>query len=249
MHIDKELIERALADLPKLKAAIKAIPSLSIQCPNYPSELALTEAEKLINVFCRNSLRTLYYAKNFLTNLLNLQCVQLKPAAIGETIGVPVQDDIFFDFDAFVFSAKSIFSQDILKKSQTLHKDAAVPFRRLALEAKRNFIDPILNNVRNEVVHLNVYGSSIGSFVRLTNLGDRWAVRILTTFYTADGKEIDLIDLFLRIFNPTRDLIMQILGAFLLHLFRTFGKPERNAGYVSDGAEIRIADFPIPENR
>lgn len=245
MNISKEQIEKALCDLLRLRVAINAIPSIRIQCPNHPREYTASEADQLILVFCRHSLRTLYYAKNVLDHLLNLEAIQ-DDADIGHVIVVPVRDEVFFDFDAFVFSAKSIFSQTMLKRADALHKDAAATFRQLAFQAKRNLIDPLLNNVRNEIVHLNVYGSSIGSVAMLTNLGDRWGVQIFTTFYTGDGKEVDLIELFLQIFNPTQQLIMQILSVFLVHLFKNYGKPEKDLRYVSDGGEIRLSDYPVP---
>jgi hypothetical protein len=100
--------------------------------------------------------------------------------------------------------------------------------------------------VRNEVVHLNAYGSIIGSLTKLTNQGDKWGVQIVTAFYSVNKNEVELIELFFCLFRKTTTLVMEILGLFLLHIFKKFGKPEKNFGYVSGGAEIRLSDYKIP---
>ncbi len=247
MDSDDHRADTALATLKKLRAGVEAIPSISIACPNYPAEHQVTQAESLINVFCRHSLRALYYSDNFLTHMKRLAAFPLRTPGMGETVGVPVQDEIFFDFDAFVFGVDSLFSGSILKRSRALDRHVVPVFRDMAERAKRDFVDPYLKVVRNEVVHLNAYGSNLGSFARLTNRGNNWGVHVLTTFRTADGAELDLIALFFRIYDQTTIFTWQILGIFLLHMFLSYGKPTRDVGYVSDGAEVRLSNFPIPD--
>jgi hypothetical protein len=239
----KELINQAISDIAKYRTALTAIPSIYIQCPNFPPKHTLTGAEILIHVFCRHSLRTIYYASNFLNNLLNLSTYEIA-VEHGKTVMVPIPDDIYFDFDAFIFSAKSIFSGTIVGKAKVLHKDVSPLFVTLASRAKKEFIDPLLNRIRNEVVHL--YGSSIGSLAKLTNQGDRWTVEIATAFYTVNNREVELISLFFHVLGKTTTLVMDILGLFLLHIFKKFGTPDKDFGYVSGGVEVRLSDYNIP---
>jgi len=188
----------------------------------------------------------MYYALNVTRRLLNLQTYLLRDVAVGQSVLVPIDDEVFFDFDAFVFSAKSIFSGTILEASKSLHDEVQPLFREMASRAKRELLDPMLDVIRNAVVHLNNVGSGFGSTAMLTNAGDSWKVEIRTAFHTTDGRDVELIALFLYLLGKTSGFVMEALGLLLLHVFLKFGKPTRNVGYVSGGVEVRLSDFRIP---
>ena len=106
----------------KNKGLVEFLPSFINHCPNHPKQYSFTEIDILKVNFCRYTKRTMYYAELF-TNSFNkintdLKCKYENRDKEFFTI---IPDDIFFDFDAFIFSCKSIVDSNN-KKSKTFFR-------------------------------------------------------------------------------------------------------------------------------
>jgi len=240
-------IENISESIKKMKSAATFLMSAFTQCPKFPKEMyILTDADILIYIFSRYSLRMLYYAENYLQRIAKLQFDVRFPNIKEPTIKTSIGDEIYFDFDSFVFSCKSICEGKIIERSKYLHPDVKPLFDKKAEELHRTFIEPILNKVRHEVVHLNYFGSSFGSMAEITRKEDGYDIKIQTTFYTLDGKNIDLNEMFNILFINMEKLFIDISGLLLLHLFKTFGVPEKNVKFDASGIPIDYSYFNMP---
>lgn len=212
-------------------------------CPNYPKDRTLNDVDNAISNICRYSKRTLYYAQNF-NNNLNLICNDLSNRVTKQdtTISTNIKDDIFFDFDAFIFSFKSITEETIGIKSKGLDNCSKKEFKKISKFYLEDFIKPYLIPVRNEVVHLNNYGTSFGS-IACINQDNRLSIKCN---YKLNDKKIDLIELFIFFFNNILKIIDSLLGVYIHYNFTRWGIPTKDIFYNSNGCMVNHKSFNIP---
>lgn len=212
-------------------------------CPDHPYEYTHTKADVLISNICRYSKRTLYYASLFSQNLNNIL------GNIGSVddknlpIMIPISDKIFYDFDSFVFSLKSITEGDLLKKSKSFDKQHCELIFKYARKVKDEFIVPYLKPVRNEIVHMKHYGTATGSMMQISDIND---ISIKCNYRNLENEQLDLISLFIFFFNQTIEIIETLIGIFISYNFKRWGIPTEDATFNSRGIKLKHSDFSIP---
>lgn len=231
----------------EMKSAVFFLQNAFINCPKFPKDgYILSNAEILIFMFSRYTLRMLCYAEKFLSSINKVKSNFRFPDTKDNTIMTPVDDAIYFHFDAFIFSCKSICERNMIDRAQGLHPKVKPLFEKKAKELYDNFIKPILQDIRDEVVHLNYFGSSTGSIAEVTKTDTDIDMKFKTAFYLLHGKDIELIDTFNMIFQNMEKLFIDISGLLLLHLFYKFGLPEKNITVNATGIPVDYSYFKIP---
>ncbi len=206
-------------------------------CPNFPSDYTLTEVDIFKIVFSRYTKRTMYYAENYLQNLERIE-VELKEKSHlnSKNFLMPISDAIFFDFDAFLFSSKSIVEKKMINRASGMHLKIKNEFLTYAKDTLNNFIEPYLKPFRNEVVHINNFGSSFGSLVHIKDN---------KLFFKAFSlkNEIDLHEIFITVLKNISEIIKNIAKFTMLHDCYTFGFPDKTKSFNTGYHNYSFSDF------
>jgi len=205
------------------------------------------EADILVMLFCRNGQRALYHANFFLINYDKITAPSESTLAEGQEVGIAISDDLFFDFDAFVIACKSVMEGKVVDRAKALHPSVKGVFDQIAKDAKANLIDRHILPIRNEVTHLNLLGTSIGSMAFLKRESNVIKIRLRTNFVTSLGREpIELSELFDFILSGFMSICWRIAGVFIAHYFLKYGAPSTNKHFNYDGSTISLSEIEIP---
>ena len=207
---------------------------------NGRQEGEVDELFKFYMNFTRYSERCLYFAENVLKKMGEIEAMQKQNAiSPGENYLTGVESDVWFEFDAFVISAKSIFEGNIIKWSKNLETECNARLDEIAKEYKKSFIDPFLVKIRDEVIHINNYGSALGSLADFDSQGKLISLR--SGFYTIDNKNMDLIELYFAILDTICKLIDKTYRIMLDNIILTTG--EINSKLKTNWGDVCIEDF------
>jgi len=231
----------------KCRALISMSANPYILSRNVPAgDLPVNQADYLFLIFSRYSLRALYHADLFLHNYEKITCQNLMELAEGQEIGVRVPDHIYFDFDAFVISCKSVLESNIIKRAQSLEQRLIPVFLQIAEKAKASLIDPWIKPIRDECAHLNTFGTSIGSMAWIKLQKDSLIIRLDSNYKTFRGKRAELTELFNIILDGFIDICWKVSGIFLAHAFSKYGAPQKNICYNHSGFSVQLSEIEIP---
>ncbi len=255
---DIDLISKEIV---KSIVATQFVETVPIYCEKFQSNESFQsrETKLFIHNFMRYNRRTFYYARNLLNKLsqyfdagyVSNLIKTLKRFGYPydeEDRFIPIDDEIFFDYDAFIFSSKSAFDKRLTKGVSLLYNRSYEIFRPLIDDYSKKFVKPILDRIRNEIVHLNLMGSSYSSHAQVSRDNGSVEFRIMSTFYSKDDSEVlDLLKLFMVIFENVKNYFWQVSAIILHHYFSIIGLPIRNVGIESNNCVVRLSDFEIPE--
>lgn len=224
----KELLET----IKKISCITSSLPSLVIFCPSYPREgHTLTPLELAILLFIKHVRRNLYFAKNF-SNKLFVVVEKSKELENGIDVAFLIDEGLYFDFDAFLFSARSLVDIEMAKKikrginresNKQLNKELGKRFYGITTETLNNFI-PLITKYRNEVTHTKQFGSSIGSMANKLPSGE---ILIQTNFADNEGRMENLANVFAKIFDDLVPIILDIFNLFRDYYTTKYGKPSK----------------------
>ena len=243
-----------MIDIPATKNAIGKCKALISMCANpyifsrnVPTgDLSVDHADYLFLIFSRYSLRALYHAELFLHNYEKITCLNLTELSKDQEFGIQVPDHIYFDFDAFVISCKSVLEGNIIKRAQNLEKRLIPVFLQIAEKAKASLIDPWIKPIRDECTHLNTFGTSIGSIALIKLQNDTLIIRLNSNYKTFRGKQAELTELFKIILNGLIDICWKVSGIFLAHAFIIYDAPQKNICYNHSGFSVSLSEIEIP---
>lgn len=119
----------AIEKINRNKALVLFARDFYIFSPSHFGTWEWGNVEKFAQNFSRYTFRTMYYAENFIKNLevVKLDLSERYDIMKNEFITL-ISDDLFFDFDAFVFSSKSIVEGNTVNVKKHLHKDLQQEF-------------------------------------------------------------------------------------------------------------------------
>lgn len=208
-----------------------------LSCPDHPTYWESTNVDKLKSNFCRYTKRTMYYAENFVNHVQEVKDdISTKHNLNVDFLGVVISDKCYFDFDAFIISCKSLLDKNFVKLSADFNPKIKTSFNKFAKNINQNFIEPILKPIRDEVVHLNQYGSSIGSIAHIKN-----GKISIKAFYNNQ----DLESLFYTTLLQMNGIIGAIGTAILQHECLTFGFPKKEVVFQGKVKKFKLSDFII----
>lgn len=236
-------------------AFVENVPTV---CERFNSQEFQTERARLfIHNFTRYSKRAFFFAKKLIESIAvyfdddyarkHVEAFRGLGYPVKENLNaVPVDDDIFFYFDALIFSSKSLFDKNIYKGFRSLHHKSHEIAEPLLDMYKRDFDIKILNTIRNEVVHLDFVGSSFTSHAVVECDESPVRIKIESMFKKKDtGEVLDLLDLFRIILQCTSDFFLASASVIIHHYFMLLGPPIKNLGLHSGGIIVRLSDFDI----
>lgn len=197
-------------------------------------------------IFSRYSLRVLYHADLFLSNYEKILQQNSVKLATDQEIIIPVPDNVYFDFDAFVVACKGVLEGNIVKRAQYLEQRLIPIFKKIAGEAKASLIDPWIKPIRNECAHLNSFGTSIGSMAWIKKENDSFNVRLDSNYKTFHGKRAELTELYSKILDGFIDICWKLTGIFFAHSFIKYGAPRKNICLNHSGFSIHLSEIDIP---
>jgi len=230
----------------KCKALISMSANPYIFSRNVPTgDLPVDQADYLFLIFSRYSLRALYHADLFLHNYEKITCLNRTELSEGQEVGVPAPDHIYFDFDAFMISCKSVMESNIVKRANSLEQKLIPVFIQIAEKAKASIIDPWIKPIRNECIHLNTFGTSIGSMAWIKMQNDSLVIRLISNYKTFHGERAELTELFKIILNGFLDICWKVSGIFLAHAFIKYEAPQKNICYKHSGFSVSLSEIEM----
>ncbi len=216
-----------------------------IYLPNVPKPLNFDGALQFSQVYARYSNRMSYHAEQFIKNLKDIQNVLSVKVEVDQEVFMSTHDSLFFDFDAFIASAKTLVEGNIRERARHLDPWLHTAFEQLATVHFQNFVDPFLAPFRNEILHVNNFGSSLYSQLSLRNDGQVIHVSMKPVFGTFQDRSVDLIGVFCKTFEQMENIFCQVAGCILAHFFSKWGAPHNPAEVFADKS-IDLTYFKIP---
>jgi len=111
-----ERYKQILIDIYSTEDLINFIPMLFIACTVDNTQVTDRSIDNFELLVQRYSLRMLYHAKNFITKVLQFVKDSENKVPQNNTIGFQIGPEVYFEFDAFLYSCKSIFEENIKNK-------------------------------------------------------------------------------------------------------------------------------------
>ncbi len=213
--------------------------------PNIPNEYELNDADEMILIFERYALRALYFAEEFIQSINDVMNIKINSRPQNENYATNVDNKIYYMFDAFIVFSKSIMEGNIIKRSKKLNPLSKEYFDKIVLYYNNIFIKKELNIIRDEIIHLNKWGTSLGSIAYFNC--NHELTGIMSNYINKSGQKIDLIMLYSNILNKMINVIDEIMGIFIFEYFVRFGVPDKNYEMVIADKIITFENFKIPE--
>jgi hypothetical protein len=189
-----ERYEQLLADICSAEDLINFVPMLFIACTVDNIQNTEHPIEPFELLVQRYSLRMLYHAKNFVNKILKILKDNESKIQHNNTIGFQIGPEVYFEFDAFLYSCKSIFEKNIKNNGlQYFTQNRKKAFSQIAQDAYQKFVSKTLSTLRNEAVHLNYFGTSVSQVILITDHEGEKTVKLHTTFKDVNGQELNLI--------------------------------------------------------
>jgi hypothetical protein len=205
-----------------------------------PSERAVPPFEF---VFPRYSLRMLYHARNFIDKVVMILENTTSRVPTNEAFGFPIGPEAYFEFDAFLYSAKSLFEENILNKGKDYFTgERKSAFVRYAKSAYEGFVRDFLVPFRDEAVHLNFLGTSTSQMALISNEAGSIKIKLHTTF-KIDGAEQNLIDLHITLLGLCIQVVRNVVRLMIHEYASVYGKPT----HLNVENHVRSSIFRIGE--
>ena len=222
----------------KLKGLADFTSSFHLNCPDYPGEKVMSDIDILKTNFSRYTKRTMYYAENFINKLIEIKTqLESREDLKGQSeIMIVIQDDIFFDFDAFVFSCKSLVEGKIVERSKKFHPKVKDQFLKFAKKTFGSFIKGYLTPLRDEVVHINNFGSASGSMVRIKD--NKISIKAFDF-----SEELELQKVFDKILNEMSNIITEIATTIMYHECYLYGFPTKEITFDFHGFKYKASEY------
>ncbi|RHX83924.1 hypothetical protein [Leptospira stimsonii] len=218
---------------------------------NQTESRQLTELEILITIFVRHLTKMIYHAENFIS-FVDRAKVEITQRSNQSNSGdritfnfdsgfsTIIPDSIFFEFDSFVLTARTILDKNIHRRFQREFLDRRKSsYNQLAQDVNLYLLKPLLKIIRDEVTHLNHHGTSFGSIANFKLREDQWEMTIYSNF-TIDGRRGDLIFIFGYILRSINKFVREIIHLLRDEVLERFGQPNEKAVLISGKYGISV---------
>jgi hypothetical protein len=182
-----------------------------------PGQRTLAEEDEVYMIVPRLFRKCLYHAILFLTKLRHVIEYDVPPIIneasldIGAASAVGVDEGIYFDFDSFVLDLRAVLENHIeIKILKVLHLDLKKGFRDYWKETRKKYGAPFLDVIRNEISHIEFWGSSLAQTVNVTKSNGKLNLIFPSNFWINDEKT-DIAHLFVVAFNAFLEISERIL--------------------------------------
>ncbi len=239
-----ERYEELLKKIYNTEDLINFLPMLFVACIEDKDSNTTYNVDNFEILIRRYSLRMLYHAKNFIKILLEFVKMYSDKIPENGTIGIPIDLDIYFEFDAFLYSSKSVFEKNILTKGRSyFSKEQKTIFLKIAKVAHQNFISNFSTKFRDEAVHLNYLGTSISQVAFMEGLQGRKNITLHSTF-PKNGQELNLLEVFETLFSLSNEVLRQIVLLVIKEYIARYGMPKRlDVEYHVGHSIFKAGDF------
>lgn len=199
-------------------------------------------------------LRAYYHIQNFYTYLKEIQNTfnRIDYEKGSGPIFLAIKMDVYFEFDAAIYSTKSVFEKGLLCDfKRESEEEYFIQYQKFCKHIKTNW-DTINLKLRDDIVHLNQSGLSFpekGTYSRGTTYGnvgkyDPLSKKVeLQSIRMNDGKAINLIEKM----DQIKNLLNEFVNSSIQILFKSQGYSidqfDENMNFEIDGVEISIRDL------
>lgn len=237
--------EQILTNIGKTEDLINFLPMLSTACTVSNAQVTDRSIDDFELLIQRYSLRMLYHAKNFITKVLQFIKDKENKVPRNDTIGFQIGPEVYFEFDAFLYSCKSILEGNMKDKGKLyFSKNRKSRFTQFALTAYQEFVSDFLTPLRNEAVHLNYLGTSISQMIFITDCDGEKKIKLHSTFKTSSGQELNLIEIFTSLFQLSNDVLNKIILLVIEETIDKLGMPkDLDTKYHVGHSVFKIRDF------
>lgn len=204
----------------RMKDGAAILFSIPAFCQNSPKQIKFDDVFQFTHIFARYTNRLCYFANNYLFEIEKLISSDLHIPEAGKELLLCYGDPIYFEFDAFVTFSKSIVENNIVKRANKLNHKVVEIFNKSAQIHFDNFINPFLNELRDEIVHINEFGSTLQSQISLKNNNNLIEIKMLSIF----GAYYDLIEVFGVIFEQMEIIFRDVSSSIISHYIEEWGK-------------------------
>lgn len=211
--------------------------------PQFPrNNYELTDTDKTIQNVIFYTSRAFHFARSYL-NRLNITLNNFNHPISLKT-KYAIENEISYEFDAFVIMSKSILEGNTHKKISFPNPKLLAYFNTFKKHKFNNFVKTFLTPVRDEIVHLNNMGTSWGNFIEFKNL-EKTKFKI-TSYHKVKSKPYeDLHDLFLELLEELLKTLDELFSIFHTHYILTFGNPKENLILNIGEEKIGLNNFQI----
>lgn len=175
--------------------ALRDLPSCFSQAEGEHRQV--TEIEMVVSLVERQLSKASYHLQRFVSvatefqhAVISRQVASKEPSTVPFV--TPAPNAIFFEFDAFILATRGILEEKINRRlSANLRHHRIRDYREISKTVVDRLLAPLLRLIRNEISHLNRFGTSIGSVARFDYTTDKWSVRFPCS-YSINGKRAEL---------------------------------------------------------
>ena len=194
-----ERIKLVNNDLTRADELIKAVPAVYIACIQANSGAADRPIDWAEMMMPRFSLRFLYHARNFISILEEFTETHVVGQDFSGPVSLKIGNEIYFEFDAFLYSAKSYFEKNTVSRGyQFFTGNRLTSFESIVSSAHDGFLTNFVKPFRDEAVHLNGVGTSVSQMLSVAQKDDGIELALDSTF-VARGQKVNLVEAFLHL--------------------------------------------------
>lgn len=172
-----------------------------------PGQRLLAEDYDVYLIVPRLIRKCIYHAKAFASKLKSVIENDIPPIFnepaldAGAASAVNVDEAIYFEFDSFAQDVKTILENNVENKvRKALHPDFKLEFRALWKTLRKEFGPTFLDVIRNEVSHIEFWGSSLAQTVNVVKTNGKLSLIFPSNFYV-DEEKTDIAHLFVETFR------------------------------------------------
>ena len=217
---------------------------LPLMCPNHPKERTCDGFDRFVIVFSRSLKRYCFFLKSLIDKIDKEVSIILSRDSISkQDFATKISDDVFFILDAYLFSCRSLFEKNIYFKNNNISRGLAKKLGIVGSNYETGSLHRILKSMRDEVTHINVYGSGIGSMIQFTNTAQGLKHSIPTEFTNDKNERLCLSLITTDTWQMAHPLISDIFDIVYTETIIRYGTPKQNSTFHWGESSVKPNDF------
>ncbi len=220
---------------------VKFAESISIICPCTKSPRNIQNNEKMLKLFCRYSLRTLFFIKKYYEECYRIALKLFETGDPSLTHRYRIENDAYFYLDAAIISFKAISEKNILKIENIKNENIKIVFNDTCNKWHEIIRNLDISFIRNEIVHINEFGLSTESWAIIRPKGEGVNLRYKNWF--SESITQDKVD---EILVKAELFIKEYIGLIITDIFNELGYPKSKTYYFkTQDNPINLSDYLI----
>lgn len=240
--MNTDIISNNIEALSSINLKTKFAMYVPALCPNSPKSYTLTEVDRMLEVFIRYSLRTIFFFDKYFHEYREIFNLIEEKYGYEKNLKIRIENNIYYYLDSAIVSFKSITEPSVINPLKIRDKN----IKNILLKSCRRWFEEInkinLGKLRNEIVHLNEFGLSLSSWAKI-DVCSRM-IKIYYGNYITESIDQNKVS---EIFKSSLNYIDEIIGIILTDYFKCFGFPDLIKQYFweNESNPISLNEYKI----